>query len=559
SKSIRPVGVEDGGYSYCLVQVQDISSSVSRERQLRRQARELKGLADRIRDDEAFLRAILDNALDGVAVISDLGEVSVTNRALESMFGADAGGLVGQGAGALIPELERLLRSEEGHFRASRMRFRMESMGVRRDGSAFPVEVAVSEMERGEGGHPLFVAMVRDVTLRKRVEEELAQARDLAQSANQAKSRFLAHMSHEMRTPMTAIAGMADLLTDTPLDLRQREFVQVLQRNSEGLLSLINDLLDISKVEAGRMELERTALRLDELVHHVVEDFRSRNRKNVALEIHLTPGMAMEREGDPTRLRQVLVNLVGNALKFTERGVVAVEVRPEAERDGAPWVRISVRDTGIGIPGEKIEEIFDTFTQADSSTSRKYGGSGLGLAISRQLTRLMGGSLRVESEVGKGSVFHVLLPLRLAGPGGSRRLEKRAEQSPGALQGLRVLLAEDAEDNIFLIKAFLARTGCELTCVGNGRQALEKARGGEFDLILMDIQMPEMDGLAATQSIRAWEYAEGRLPTPIIALTAYALKEDKERVLAAGCDYHLPKPLKKAELLEVLGRFGGDR
>jgi two-component system, sensor histidine kinase and response regulator len=397
------------------------------------------------------------------------------------------------------------------------------------------------------------------VIKRQRAEEELQRAKASAESANRAKSDFLTTMSHEMRTPMNAILGMADLLSESPLQEEQRGYVEIFQKAGANLLALINDILDLAKVESGRFELESIDFDLRALLEKIVEMMRSRAQdRGLQLTLEILPDVPSGLVGDPNRLRQILLNLIGNALKFTERGSVTLRV----ERDpggAAGWLRFNVIDTGIGIAADKSEMIFDRFTQADSSTTRQYGGTGLGLAISKGFAELMGGELGCVSELGQGSTFYFAAPfaihgemaaLESAAPAAAIRPEKT-----GGQEGItRVLLAEDSEYNVLLVRAYLKNSSIDLEVAENGKIAVEKVISSRPDLILMDLQMPVMDGLEATRAIRQAEGRTGARPIPILALTADAGEEAVARSLFAGCSEHLSKPIKRTTLLDAIAR-----
>ena len=318
-------------------------------------------------------------------------------------------------------------------------------------------------------------------------------------------------------------------------------------------MNLINDILDLSKVEASQLELERTGFSLSDLLEKVKEMVAVRaQEKNLDLVCEVAPNVPNDLVGDPTRLRQVLLNLLGNAIKFTESGEVALRVTSDAGSSVPGMLRFTISDTGIGIPGEKLSAVFERFTQADSSTTRRYGGSGLGLTISKRLVELMGGCIRVESGVGRGSVFSFTVPLEIWAAAARRTAVPVGTDPEPALPALHILLVEDSSDNRTITVAYLQDTPYRVEIAENGAVAYAKFTAGHFDLVLMDRQMPVMDGLTATRAIREWERANRQPPTPIVALTASALKGDQEQCMAAGCTAYLTKPIKQEVLLQAI-------
>ena len=651
-----------------------------------------------LRETEQRTRSIVENVVDGIISINETGIIQTSNPGAERIFGFGPDEILGNKINVLLPAphrelhdqyIQRFLATGEGSI-IGRTR---EVTGQKKDGSTFPVEISVSEMKLEN--QTSFIGIVRDISQRKQIEQELIQARETAEKANRSKSDFLAVMSHEIRTPMNGILGMTQVVMDSELTQEQLDNLELVNYSAESLLSLINDILDFSKIEAGKLDLDYSDFRIRERLKEVVQSLSGRaSQKNLELILRVEPDVPEVVVGDLGRLRQIIVNLIGNSIKFTEEGKITLEVRLESEDKDRVELRFDVADTGIGMPREKLDLIFNPFTQVDSSSTRKYGGTGLGLAIVSQLVDLMMGRIWVTSELGKGSSFHftcrfgvrrgvgevgdthdpdllkglrvlvvddnatnrkiflkilekwsmncimagsaheaidilgsshasgnkisiALIDVMMPGmdgfglaekirndpdleglkiimmtstmsEGGSDRcielgigayLRKPVSQAdlfhtiamalypeklnrpmtddPSGVQTLeplapiKVLLAEDNPVNQKMARLTLEKKGHIVTIAENGRQAIEKSGTEEFDIILMDVQMPEVDGLEATRAIRAREKGSGKR-IPIVAMTAHAVKGDEEMCLDAGMDGYVSKPISRSQLFETI-------
>ncbi|MGC2853980.1 ATP-binding protein [Novispirillum sp. DQ9] len=521
-----------------------------------------RGLEERVaevtrglREGRDRLHAILANVPDGVLTVDEAGQVESFSPAAERLFGRTAAEVVGrpvaglfEGAGA-AEALDRLF----GPVPPRTAGTEMEADGRRHDGRTFPVALSLSRATLN--GRPAGVITVRDVTQRRQAEAALARAKEEAEDAAAARAEYLATMSHEIRTPLNGMLGMVELLRGTSLDPSQRDYVETINYSGGALLTILDDVLDASRLEAGRLSLDSTVFHLPRLVRSVTDLMTPRaSAKGLRVRLDVPPDVPAQVVGDPMRLRQVLLNLVSNAVKFTESGEVAVLVAVDLVGERQGRFRFTVRDTGIGIPDAARAALFSRFAQADASVARRYGGSGLGLFICQRIVALMGGAIDVHSVSGTGTTFTVTVPLGI---------ERRAEVRPDTAEvmdvpPLRVLLVEDVEVNQRVAIAFLRNQGHEVEVASSGLEAERRLREDDpFDLVLMDIRLPDIDGTEVTARLRALGDPV-RAETPVLALTANVFPEDVERYLAAGMNGVVPKPIqveqfRRAVAVAVLG------
>ncbi|SDX15548.1 PAS domain S-box-containing protein [Marinobacter mobilis] len=501
-----------------------------------------------IQAKEERLRSIINSAIDGIVVIDEKGIILEFSPAAESIFGYSASEVLGQNVSLLTPSphrerhdtyIQHYLKVRQSNIvGASR-----EVEAVRKGGNHFPLYLAVSETPIRD--QLFFTAIVRDITKEKEVERELESQKSRAEAASRAKSAFMANMSHEIRTPMNAIMGFSELLLNTTgLSEEARSQAEIILTSSQSLLAIIDDILDLSKLEAGRMSLETVAFHLPSLLNDAISMVnRKAAEKGLNISLDVEAGTIENVLGDPTRLRQIVLNLLSNAVKFTPSGHVGVRLH----RNGS-LTCVTVKDTGIGMDSEQLAHVFEPFSQADESITRRFGGTGLGLTICKQLAERMSGRIHAQSTLNKGTSFTVELPLPPAPTVTEREgnLPSAGHSMPLPSRRFSILLAEDIDTNAQLVTTRLSSEGHQVTRVRNGMEALNTFKTGDYDLILMDMLMPVMDGLEATRQIRAIEDEH----TPIIALTASVTEEDYTNCLAAGMDSVQRKPVNITELLE---------
>ncbi len=514
----------------------------------------------KIKESENKIRIILDNSAAAMMLSDSQERIVSWNKFAEQLLGMKKKDLYLKSVSSLYPE-EEWQKIRDANIRKVGSRHHLHTKIINKKGNIIDVDLSVNVLRDSEGKVTGSVGIMQDITEQKRFQEMLVQAKLSAEEANSAKSLFLANMSHEVRTPMNTIMGMIDLTLDTSMNEEQKDNLVVAKEAADNLLGLLNDILDLSRVEAGKITLENIEFNLHNVIRSVCKGLSviARN-KNLELVVDILPKVPEEILGDPVRLRQILINLINNAIKFTHKGKVTTQVKVASSLSEDEIVLLfSVIDEGIGIPKDRHEQVFEIFTQADDTTTRRFGGTGLGLAISKRLSEMMGGRIWVESEEGKGSTFSFTGTFKIVevnktgstpsiGAGGENFDVDGFKED---LKGLRILLAEDNIVNQKIACRLLEKQGWIVTAVDNGQAVLDQIHKEPFDVVLMDAHMPILDGLEATNLIRENEKTTGN-HIPIIALTARAMQEDRKKCIDAGMDGYVSKPIDRKKLFEEI-------
>ncbi|WP_415714302.1 ATP-binding protein [Maridesulfovibrio sp.] len=530
--------------------------------ELRKKDKRIAELEARLYGSDQHLEERFHKLIDHVEMVSVQGydrdrKVVFWNMASEKLYGYSRQEALGrQLEDLIIPEhMREGVISHINDWHEKGIRIPAGELELKRkDGSTVPVYSAHVMQDNPDGSKYMYCIDV-DLTEIKKAHHQLIKAKEQAESANRAKSEFLANMSHEIRTPLNGILGMLQLLKSTPLNIEQQEYIDLAVMGAKRLTNLLSDILDLSRVEAGKLSMEAAPFDLPELMRSIVDLYRPVIRqKNLAMNLVIHPETQIQLKGDGARLQQVLTNILGNAMKFTDSGKIDIETYPLPITDPEKVkILFSVSDTGSGIPDSKMDELFAPFTQCSEGLNRPHQGAGLGLTICRQLVQLMGGNIAIESELNKGTTVYLCIPFER--PPQACAWEQKETMPQPTTQKFKVLLVEDEAISRLSAARQMELAGCEVVTAENGQQALEKISAEPFDLIMMDIQMPVMDGLSATAAIRNGDAGEIAQDTPIIAMTAYAMKGDRDKFLAAGMDDYLSKPIENKDLLKLLDKY----
>lgn len=499
-------------------------------------------------------QSLLQSTPIAVVLLNEKALVQFANEKLTEILGEDPEVWLGRSAFEMIsPEFRPAVKREWLRSQKSGVKFQFEFSVLHKDHNFRWALARCQPMQEGSGKITGYVLTLEDLTQYKLVQEDLRKAKEEAIQGLVAKSSFLANMSHEIRTPLNAIIGLADLLSDTPLNPEQRSYVNTFVKAGNNLLSIINDILDLSKFDQVGINIKKDKFSLNQIFTELSDLFKfTVKEKNISLEFvkdEMLPDLIYS---DISRMRQIFVNLIGNAFKFTQQGSIQVRARfVPSGRKGQIW--FSVTDTGVGMKEDTMKAVFEPFVQGDSSSTKKFGGVGLGLTISKKLTTALGGEIWVESQYGKGSTFSFSVEADLDMNLIERQIEAKKTASQTSENRFKVLIVDDTDDNRFLMRNYLRHADVDMVEATNGLEAFEcVSKGGSFDLILMDIQMPVMDGHTAVKKIREWEKSKKISPVYIAAVSAYSEESEIQKSMQAGCDLHLVKPIRKAMFLDFI-------
>jgi PAS domain S-box-containing protein len=503
-----------------------------------------------LKESEERYRTLAETASDAIITVDENSVIAFVNKATEKVFGYTSGELIGKSLTVLMPENLRHihLKGIKRYIETKKKNISWQATeltGLHKKGFLVPIEVSFGQYTKD--GKQIFTGIVRDITERKKEKDQLKEAKEKAEQLSKTRQEFLSVMSHEIRTPLNAVLGITHLLIAENPSPEQTQNLRILEFSANNLLSLINNILDFSKIESGKIQLEKIDFNFNNLLQQVMNTFRhNAEEKQVKLILIAQSGIPGILIGDPTRLTQILNNLIHNAIKFTSQGEISLHIKILSGNENDLELLFEVSDTGTGIENNRLHEIFDSFTQAKSSITRQFGGTGLGLTICKKLVNLLGGEIKVESEPGRGSVFRFNLPFKIGKEISRKNLPDTSYEKNFSLKGLRILLAEDNLTNQLLAKKFITRWGAEVDTADNGLIVINKLKQQKYDLILMDLQMPVMDGYESAKNIRKAGFSAEDLP--IIAFSAYALDDDKIKVLEAEMNDYLPKPIDPYEL-----------
>lgn len=528
----------------------------NQEHDIQRMSEELQTLNRQVqRESESYLSMVMKNIVEGVVTYDENGQILHFNLAMEKMFQTSRKNMAGCSIESLSQaDKETFPTIYDQYFNGTSTGPAYETIAVNNSGDVFPIDLTISKVVTQRGA--TFIAVVRDITERKNEQKALIEAKENALQTALTKTNFLSTMSHEIRTPMNAVIGLTNLLLQESPRKDQIENLNTLKFSGENLLVLIDDILDYNKIQAGKLNIEQTEFSLNEVIHNINKSLNMRAYdKKISLHIVTESGFPNIIIGDPTRLSQVLLNLIGNAIKFTESGKVTLTITSKQDTDERWAINFAIEDTGIGIHKDKIDTIFDNFTQSDANTTRKFGGTGLGLAITRQLLELQGSSIQVKSILGKGSIFSFTLQFETSSESSITAGNTPDDQDLiEHFEPVNVLLVEDSLVNQMVATKFLTKWGLTVDIAENGAVAIDKVKEKDYAVVLMDLHMPVMDGYTAAKNIRALPN-EKYQQLPIIALTASTKASDQSDLNDAGINTYISKPFNPLELNQRIAQF----